>query len=129
MAGLACCKLALATFSAATLWAVWGGWAAVSALLARLHMASITAWLRQHWRYVVGVEFLWLLLFVAFTLVRYGNADLWHPSYGGEKPMDFRTSMRSCALSPAYDPWLAGGYLNYYYFGFVIALRSLKCSA
>lgn len=118
----------LATFSAATLWAVWGCWAAVSALLARLHMASITAWLRQHWRYVVGVEFLWLLLFVAFTLVRYGNADLWHPSYGGEKPMDFSyfNAVVRSTYFPAYDPWLAGGYLNYYYFGFVIAASLTK---
>ena len=118
----------IAVFSAATLWMVWGLWAAISASMARWHWQAISAWLRQHWRYLIGVEFLWLLLFGIFTVVRWGNADLWHPSYGGEKPMDFSyfNAVVRSTYFPAYDPWLAGGYLNYYYFGFVIAASLTK---
>ncbi|MBN2555150.1 MAG: glycosyltransferase family 39 protein [Anaerolineales bacterium] len=86
------------------------------------------AYLKSEWREIVFVEVASLGLFIAFLLVRFGNPDLWHPAKGGEKPMDFsyfNAILRSVSFPP-YDPWFAGGYINYYYFGFVIVGMPVK---
>ena len=82
--------------------------------------------LRREWRsnrrYYLIVEGLALAFFLAFLLVRFGNPDLWHPWKGGEKPMDFSyfNAVLKSTSFPPYDPWYAGGYLNYYYYGYVL---------
>src|SRR4030065_1326713 len=89
---------------------------------------SLSQIFKQNWRYVLIVELLALAFFTVDLLIRFGNPDLWHPWKGGERPMDFsyfNAILKSTAFPP-YDPWFAGGYLNYYYYGFVLVATPLK---
>jgi YYY domain-containing protein len=90
--------------------------------LAWRQRGELVTWMRQHWKRLLVIDLLTLALFAAFVLVRLSNPDLWHDSFGGEKPMDFAyfNAVLRSTIFPPYDPWYAGGYINYYYFGFVI---------
>lgn len=74
------------------------------------------------------VEIIFLAFFVIDLLIRLGNSDMWHPSKGGERPMDFSyfNAVLKSTSFPPYDPWFAGGYINYYYYGFVLAGTPVK---
>ncbi|MBK9602151.1 MAG: glycosyltransferase family 39 protein [Anaerolineales bacterium] len=74
------------------------------------------------------VEIIFAVFFLIDLLIRFGNSDLWHPSKGGERPMDFSyfNAILKGTSFPPYDPWFAGGYINYYYYGFVLAGTPVK---
>jgi len=93
-----------------------------------LRRAEIGDYLRRHRRHILIVEGLTLALFVFDLLIRLGNPDLWHPAFGGEKPMvfSFFNAVLKSTYFPPYDPWLAGGYIHYYYYGFVVVALLTK---
>lgn len=106
-------------------------------LFALLITAASVAWwdrerlaaaLRRHRREILTLEAFALVLFLLFLFIRIGNPDLWHPSKGGEKPMDlsYLNAVLKSRTFPPYDPWFAGGYINYYYFGFLFVGMPIK---
>lgn len=83
---------------------------------------ELAAYIREHGKRLLWIEVITLLTFILFLIVRLTNPDLWHPYMGGEKPMDFAyfNGVLRSTVFPPIDPWHAGGYINYYYFGYVI---------
>jgi len=83
---------------------------------------------RQRWKYFLMIEVVFLAFFLLDLFIRLSNPDLWHPAKGGERPMDFAyfNAILKSTTFPPYDPWFAGGYINYYYYGYVIVGTPVK---
>jgi len=93
-----------------------------SMILARQGWNELLAFAKTRWRLLLLEEGLFWGFFGLSLLIRWNNPDLWHPGLGGEKPMDlaYLTAMVRTPYFPSYDPWFSSGYINYYYFGFVL---------
>jgi YYY domain-containing protein len=93
-----------------------------NAVLAFIQRKELAEELKHKKLYFLTVELVLLAFFLIDFGIRLGNPDLWHPWKGGEKPMDlsYFTAVLKSTTFPAYDPWFSGGYINYYYYGFVI---------
>jgi YYY domain-containing protein len=100
-------------------------------------VGCVMGWTQRHdliaeWnssrRHYLLIEVLFLAFFVFDLLIRLGNPDLWHPAKGGERPMDFSyfNAIIKSTTFPPYDPWFAAGYINYYYYGFVLVAMPVK---
>ena len=116
------------TFSRGTFVVALLAVALLSAVVVITKGADVRSFLAQRWRYMLGVEGIFLVAFLSFFFLRLAVPDLWHPYRGGEKPLDFaylNAIIRSTTMPP-YDPWFAGGYINYYYFGQFISATLTK---
>ncbi len=109
------------TFTRPTITVVLGLILLTGGSLAYIQRAELLREWRERRKYYLIIEGILLVFFVAALLIRFGNPDLWHQWKGGEKPMDFAyfNAVLKSTTFPPYDPWYAGGYLNYYYYGFV----------
>ncbi len=112
-----------AGFSSATAWASWSLVVGALAAIAWRRRSELRRVVRSSWPELATVEVCFLLAFGWFLALRWFNPDLWHDVFGGEKPMElsyFTAIVRSAELPP-YDPWFAGGSMNYYYLGWFLA--------
>jgi YYY domain-containing protein len=112
--------------------------ASIGAAFVIIAVAGFGLWMirkdqfKEEWnasrKFFTLVEVVFVLFFLIDLLIRLGNSDMWHPSKGGERPMDFSyfNAVLKSTSFPPYDPWFAGGYINYYYYGFVLAGTPVK---
>ncbi len=112
----------LMSFSSGSVWVCALLLIAAGALVGWRGRRELLAFWRRRRTTLLAAEALFLVAFFGFLVLRALNPDLWHPARGGEKPMDlaFLNAVLKSPAFPPYDPWFAGGYINYYYFGFVL---------
>lgn len=118
-------------FSARLVWAVFATVAIAGVAGGYVRRAALREDVSSHWKSWLAVEIVFAAVFAFFLALRYGNPDLWYNPQGGEKPVElaYLTAVAKSSTLPPYDPWFAGGVMNYYYMGwFVVAvpLRALR---
>jgi len=91
----------------------------LSGMIVYRRRADMLAWLREQRWLILTTEAVFSGAFLAFVIIRMLNPDLWQPWNGGEKPMEFAFlgAIARSTYFPPYDPFFAGGYINYYYYG------------
>ncbi len=103
-----------------------------------LILFSLWLWRRQReammsfWRerrgLIFTIEVIFTSAFLFFIMIRLLNPDLWQPWFGGEKFMEFAflNAVLKTPYFPPYDPYFAGGVMNYYYYGYQVLAVLIK---
>jgi len=93
----------------------------VSGVRIGLHHEELLEALRTRKRSLIAEEAVFWSVFILVGMLRWLQPDLWHPWSGGEKPMDFAflNAIAQSDYFPAPQPWLSGGAINYYDYGFI----------
>lgn len=103
---------------------VLAGLAAISFALYLYDRNSYAGYFRIRWRYIVSVELIFCLGFLAAAWIRAQvPAIAFDPNWSGaEKWSDYAllSSLTRQLHYPPFDPWLAGFPINYYYFGHLV---------
>ncbi|MSP11566.1 MAG: phospholipid carrier-dependent glycosyltransferase [Chloroflexi bacterium] len=102
--------------------------AGLSLWLFNRQRSEMVAFWREQVRLIALGEALFGLAFLFFVFIRLLNPDLWQPWLGGEKFMEFaflNATVRT-PYFPPYDPYFAGGYINYYYYGMYLISVLIK---
>ena len=108
--------------------AIVGLLAAAGLIAGWVQRRRLAAFWAERRRTLLAEEGIFALAYLAFVGVRLLNPDLWQPWNGGEKFMEFaflNATLRSPNFPP-YDPYFAGGILNYYYYGFYLVGLVIK---
>ena len=102
--------------------------AAVSWRLFLAQRQAILDFVRRQRHLVLLAEALFLGGYLLFCFIRLQNPDLWQPWLGGEKPMEFAflNAIIKSTYFPPYDPYFAGGTINYYYYGQFLVATLIK---
>ncbi|HXD11099.1 MAG TPA: DUF2298 domain-containing protein, partial [Anaerolineales bacterium] len=116
------------SYTRITIAMIFGLLVLIGAFLAYYQRAELREEWKNNRKYFIMIEGLFLAFFLIDLVIRLGNPDLWHPAKGGERPMDFSyfNAILKSTSFPPYDPWFAGGYINYYYYGFVLVATPVK---
>ncbi len=101
---------------------------ALGFLLWRRRGAEMRAFWAERRRLILLSEGVFTAAFLLFVFIRLLNPDLWQPWQGGEKLMEFAflNAVTRTPYFPSFDPYFAGGYLNYYYYGYQILAVLIK---
>jgi YYY domain-containing protein len=118
-------------FSFPTIALAWTVLLAAGAVMAWRDRDDLKASFQTRKRTWLTMEAVFLGFFLFDILLRLAYGDLWQLWTGGEKPMDFSylNAVIRSTVFPPYDPWFSGGYMNYYYFGYVLAAVPIKLLA
>ena len=102
--------------------------ATLSYLLWRRQREAMVAFWRERRGLILILEGVFTAAFLFFLFIRLLNPDLWHPWFGGEKFMEFAflNAVLKTPYFPPYDPYFAGGIMNYYYYGYQLLAALIK---
>ncbi len=94
----------------------------LSGLSARFRYAELREFFQRQGRLILATEIVFAVVYLFFITLRLKNPDLWQPWLGGEKMLEigFLNAIVKSATMPPYDPFFAGGIINYYYYGLFI---------